>query len=141
MLTITLTPSEFMMAVFDESFTPDQLAKNAGASTEAMRNYYKEQLTTKPNTTGQQIVIYGTCHSRLVLTDSVIQYAELLTVAEKMLDMGHTLTEVISALLENGFEKYVISYNENDHLMKALFDHYFNWMSHLDNNKRLVHGS
>ncbi len=135
---ITLTPSEFMLAVHEERLTPVQLVKSTDAATEVMRKYYLLGKDSATETHAVMVLIDGRCEPKITITPSAALWAQLINHAEAELVNGVCISEVIHKIIELQFNQYLYTEVPHSRSIRNLFDVLYHHFAHFDKGISLV---
>lgn len=135
---ITLTPSEFMLAVHEEHLTPSQLVKGGGASTDVMRKYFQldEHKLSKPQPV--EVLIDGRCVPKLTITPSAALWVHLINHAEAELVNGVSIPDVIHKIIDLQFKQYLYTEVPHSRSIRNLFDVLYHHFTHFNKGISLV---
>lgn len=129
---ITLTPSEFMLAVHENRLAPNQLCESAGILTDNMRAYYL--LDIHPTVTEKpiRVLIDGRNELKITITKEAATWSQLISVAEADLISGVPFSEVIYKLIDLQFKYYLYKEEPQCRSIRNLFDTLYHHLAHFD---------
>lgn len=132
---VTLTPSEFMLAVHQQSLSPIQLSKKAGISTLKMRSFYNVQ-DGDVNESNLEIVIGGVRQPKITVTEPAKVWSELLNIVLKQMEQGKTFELALKWLLDHHYGKFIDVDDESTSGIKALFDQVYYFLLYFEVSDR-----
>ena len=129
---VTLTPSEFMMAVHNQSISPVQLSANAGLPTLKMRSFYEVPVGAV-NEFGFEVVIGGVRNQIMTVTNEARTWHELLNISLASMRNGKTFEQALKFMLDNHYGRFVDVDDDSTVGIKALFDQVYYYLAHYEN--------
>lgn len=128
---VTLTPSEFMLAVHQQSISPAQLSKCAGLATKKMRSFYQVS-DGDENGTNFEVVIGGVRQAKMTITAEARVWHELLNISIAGLRNGKTFEQTLKLMLDNHYGRFIDVDDESTVGIKALFDQVYYLLLHYE---------
>lgn len=134
---VTLTPSEFMLAVHNQSISPTQLSKRAGLATLKMRSFYQVP-DGEENHSNFEVVIGGVRQPIMTITPEARVWHELLNISIAGLNNGKTFEQVLKLMLDNHYGKFIEVDDESTVGIKSLFDQVYYLLLHFDSSEPTI---
>ncbi len=134
---VTLTPSEFMMAVHNQSISPAQLSARAGIGTLKMRSFY-EVSDGDINESSFEVVIGGVRNTVMTITEEARTWHELLNISLAGIRNGKTFEQTLKFMLDNHYGRFIDVDDSSTVGIKALFDQVYFYLVHYEQSERKV---
>lgn len=134
---VTLTPSEFMLAVHNQSISPAQLSKRAGLPTLKMRSFYQVSDGVE-NKANFEVVIGGVRQPKLTIMPEARMWHELLNISIAGLNRGKTFEQTLKLMLDAHYGRFIDIDDESTVGIKSLFDQVYYFLLYFECSERNV---